>query len=89
MLLICPIIAYESQQCNNTWRERDRQILVFIGYSSLHKGYRCFEPQTNHVYIFKHPIFDKHEFLFATHIVYIVQDQVILLFSLMLVISLM
>ena len=30
---------------------------VFIGYSSLHKGYRCLNPMTKRVYISWHVIF--------------------------------
>lgn len=30
---------------------------VFVGYSSLHKGYRCLYPPTGKVYITRHAIF--------------------------------
>ena len=32
---------------------------VFIGYSSLHKGYRYLNPMTKRVYISRHVIFDE------------------------------
>lgn len=32
---------------------------IFIRYSPLHKGYRCLNPMTKHVYISKHLIFDE------------------------------
>lgn len=31
---------------------------VFIGYSTIHKGYRCLEPQTKQVYISWHVVFN-------------------------------
>ena len=33
---------------------------VFIGYSPLHKGYRCLQPETNRVYISRHVVFDEN-----------------------------
>ena len=38
---------------------------VFIGYSSLHKGYRCLNPMTKRVYISRHVIFYETIFLFS------------------------
>lgn len=37
---------------------------VFIGYSPLHKGYRCLNHQTKHVYISRHVIFNESVFPF-------------------------
>ena len=39
---------------------------VFIGYSPIHKGYRCLEPKTKHVYISKHVMFDEMTFPYKT-----------------------
>ena len=33
---------------------------VFIGYNSLHKGYRCYHPFTRRVYISRHVVFDEN-----------------------------
>lgn len=38
---------------------------VFIGYSPLHKRYRCLNPMTKCGYIFRHKIFDKTAFPFV------------------------
>lgn len=38
---------------------------VFIGYSSLHKGYKCLDPSTNKVYISRHVVFHETIFPFA------------------------
>ena len=35
---------------------------VFIGYSPIHKGYRCLEPKTKRVYISRHVVFEKKHF---------------------------
>jgi transposase InsO family protein len=35
---------------------------VFIGYSNIQKGYRCFDPQTNRVYISRQVLFDESHF---------------------------
>jgi hypothetical protein len=37
---------------------------VFLGYSSLYKGYKCLDLTTNRVYIFRHVIFDEQTFPF-------------------------
>ena len=41
---------------------------VFIGYSPQHKGYRCFHPTTNRVYISCHVVFYEHNYLFTSSI---------------------
>jgi hypothetical protein len=38
---------------------------VFIGYSSTHKGFRCLDRTTQHVFISRHVIFDETNFPFA------------------------
>jgi hypothetical protein len=45
-------LAFRSTQC------------VFIGYSPMHKGYKCLEPKTGRVYISRDVIFDEHVFPF-------------------------
>lgn len=37
---------------------------VFIGYSTIHKGYRCYEPKSKRVYISRHVVFDEGKFLY-------------------------
>jgi histone deacetylase 1/2 len=38
---------------------------VFLGYSSLHKGYRCLHVPTNRLYISRDVVFDEHVFPFS------------------------
>jgi histone deacetylase 1/2 len=38
---------------------------VFLGYSSLHKGFKCLEPSTGRVYISRDVIFDENVFPFS------------------------
>jgi hypothetical protein len=38
---------------------------VFLGYSALHKGFKCLEPSTGRVYISKNVVFDETIFPFA------------------------
>ncbi|GKV27558.1 hypothetical protein SLEP1_g36720 [Rubroshorea leprosula] len=33
---------------------------VFLGYSSIHKGYKCLHPPTKRIYISRHVVFDEH-----------------------------
>src|SRR3954470_9948702 len=37
---------------------------LFLGYSSLHKGYKCLHVPTNHVYISRDVVFDENVFPF-------------------------
>jgi transposase InsO family protein len=46
-------LSFRSKQC------------VFISYSSLHKGYKCLDPDSSRVYISRDVIFDEHVFPFA------------------------
>jgi hypothetical protein len=46
-------LSFRSKQC------------VFIGYSSLHKGYKCLDTDSSRVYISRDVIFDEHVFPFA------------------------
>jgi hypothetical protein len=39
---------------------------VFLGYSAMHKGYRCLDRRTGCIYISHHVIFDEAVFPFAT-----------------------
>jgi hypothetical protein len=45
-------LSFRSKQC------------VFIGYSALHKGYKCLDPNSGRVYISRDVIFDEHVFPF-------------------------
>jgi hypothetical protein len=38
---------------------------VFLGYSNMHKGFKCLDISKGHVYISRDVIFDESEFLFA------------------------
>jgi histone deacetylase 1/2 len=38
---------------------------VFLGYSSLHKGYKCLHVPTNRVYISRDVVFDENVFPFS------------------------
>ena len=42
-------------------------LCAFIGYSPDHKGYRCFDLNTNRVIISRHVIFDETTFPFSRH----------------------
>jgi transposase InsO family protein len=46
-------LSFRSKQC------------VFIGYSSLHKGYKCLDPDSGRVYISRDVKFDEQVFPFA------------------------
>jgi histone deacetylase 1/2 len=46
-------LAFRSTRC------------VFLGYSSLHKGFKCLEPSTGRVYISRDVVFDENIFPFS------------------------
>ena len=46
-------LAFQSKQC------------VFLGYSSLHKGFKCLEPSVGRVYISRDVVFDESVFPFS------------------------
>lgn len=46
-------LAFRSTRC------------VFLGYSNMHKGYKCLEGSTGRVYISRDVVFDEHIFPFA------------------------
>lgn len=47
-------LAFRSLQC------------VFLGYSSMHKGFRCLDPSIGRVYILQDVVFDESVFPFAS-----------------------
>lgn len=53
-------LAFQSKQC------------VFIGYSTLHKGYKCLDPKEGRVYISRDVVFDEKVFPFAAFILTLV-----------------
>jgi histone deacetylase 1/2 len=47
-------LEYHSKKC------------VFIGYSDMHKGFKCLDPKEGHVYISRDVVFDETIFPFAS-----------------------
>lgn len=47
-------LSFRSTQC------------VFLGYSSLHKGFKCLEPKTGRIYISRDVVFDEDVFPFSS-----------------------
>lgn len=47
-------LSFHSTQC------------VFLGYSSLHKGFKCLEPHTGRIYISRDVVFDEDVFPFSS-----------------------
>ena len=39
---------------------------MFLGYSTLHKGFRCLAPKEGRIYISRDVVFDEHVFPFAS-----------------------
>lgn len=56
-------------------------LYVFLGYNEKYKGYRCFYPPTNKVYISIHVLFDKEKFPFENIYKYLQSSLDTLLFS--------
>jgi hypothetical protein len=54
---LCPYnktkLSFRSKEC------------VFLGYSSMHKGYKCLDPESGRVYISQGVIFDENIFPFS------------------------
>lgn len=46
-----------------------------MGCSPIHKGYRCFEPSTNRVYISRHVVFDESIFPYAPKKEHVLQGK--------------
>ena len=47
---------------NNSKFSKKTYPCIFLGYSPLHKGYRCLEPHTKRVYISRHVVFNEEVF---------------------------
>ena len=47
-------LAFRSTQC------------VFLGYSALHKGFKCLEPKTGRIYVSRDVVFDESVFPFSS-----------------------
>jgi hypothetical protein len=53
------------RQYNNHKLDFRSKKCVFLGYSSLHKGYKCLHVPSNRVFISRDVVFDEHVFPFA------------------------
>lgn len=51
---------------NNCKLEFRSKMCVFIGYSSMHKGYKCLDKSTGRIYISQDVVFDESCFPFAS-----------------------
>lgn len=54
----CRCFPYLKGQNKNKFQPKTLPC-VFIGYSLLHKGFRCYHPQSRKVFISQHVIFDE------------------------------
>jgi hypothetical protein len=54
---LCPYNSHKLQFCSKQ--------CTFLGYSSLHKGYRCLDLSTDKIYISRDIVFDEQVFLFS------------------------
>lgn len=59
----CQCFPYLKSQGLNKF-SRKTISCVFLGYSPLHKGYRCLDPHTHKVYISRHVVFNESIFPF-------------------------
>ena len=58
--------CYPNLSASTAHKLAPRSVMcVFLGYLENHKGYRCFDPISNRVYISRHVVFDEHSFPFA------------------------
>uniref|UniRef100_A0A0V0HAI1 Putative ovule protein n=1 Tax=Solanum chacoense TaxID=4108 RepID=A0A0V0HAI1_SOLCH len=39
---------------------------IFLGYSKVHKGYKCFDRASGKIFVSRHVIFDEHVFPFSS-----------------------
>jgi hypothetical protein len=61
----CACYPNTSATAHHKLASRSRRC-VFLGYSSDHKGYQCFDLTMNHVLISRHVVFDESSFPFAS-----------------------
>lgn len=69
----CRCFPYLRNYTKNKFSKRTYPC-VFIGYSYIHKGYRCLDPKTNRVYISRHVVFDEEVFPFHEQARHITHD---------------
>lgn len=54
----CPCFPYLFGRASNKFEPKSYPC-VFVGYNSLHKGFRCYHPPSRKIYISRHVIFDE------------------------------
>lgn len=54
----CRCFSYLRGRTSNKFQPKSYPC-VFVGYSSLHKGFRCYRPLSRKVYISRHVVFDE------------------------------
>lgn len=60
----CRVFPYLQDYAANKLEPRS-QPCIFLGYSSIYKGFRCFDPASSRVFTTRHDQFDEHYFPFS------------------------
>jgi hypothetical protein len=64
LFLIQPLVSHLRPYNAHKLQFRSKQC-VFLGYSNMHKGFKCLDPKEGRIYISHDVIFDEHMFPFA------------------------